>query len=245
MQPRSVALSATDEIFTFGTDDDSKKWPNSLTHHIVGGHFWISLPVPDRALSIAPVMAGLKGGAGAQGICFNEDGLSAEYRGNLFLCDWGDQTVSRFEIRKAGGTFAVTRRSTLVSKGNCPIPPVLTGSLRRRREPLAGGLGVRRLAGRRRSNRPALPVEPRRFASAPPAARPKGEDLSQRIKALDHPALSVRMESQRILDLERATPSSRHLSSGSMPPNPRQAGYTPSGHSTRSAAPKPEKRSAP
>ena len=37
--PRGIALSATDEIFTFGTDDDSKKWPNSLTHHIVGGHY--------------------------------------------------------------------------------------------------------------------------------------------------------------------------------------------------------------
>ena len=36
--PLSVALSATDEVFTYGNDDDSKKWPNSLTHHIVGGH---------------------------------------------------------------------------------------------------------------------------------------------------------------------------------------------------------------
>ena len=62
-------------------------------------------------------MAGLKGGAGAQGICYNEDGLAAEYRGNLFFCDWGIQTVSRFEIKKAGGTYAVSHRSTLVSKG--------------------------------------------------------------------------------------------------------------------------------
>ena len=37
--PLSVALSATDEVFTYGNDDDSKKWPNSLTHHIVGGHY--------------------------------------------------------------------------------------------------------------------------------------------------------------------------------------------------------------
>ena len=37
--PLSVALSATDEIFTYGNDDDSKRWPNSLTHHIVGGHY--------------------------------------------------------------------------------------------------------------------------------------------------------------------------------------------------------------
>ena len=116
--PLSVALSATDEIFTYGNDDDSKKWPNSLTHHIVGGHYgypYQFLTAPRRAL---PIMGGQFGGVGAQGICYNEDGLPAEYRGNLFFCDWGLQTVFRFEIRKAGGTFAVARRTPLVTKGD-------------------------------------------------------------------------------------------------------------------------------
>ena len=118
--PLSVALSATDEVFTYGNDDDSKKWPNSLTHHIVGGHYgypYQFLTSPHRAL---PIMAGQVGGSGAQGICYNEDGLPAEYHGNLFFCDWGLQTVSRFEIKKSGGTFAVTRRTDLVSKGDVP-----------------------------------------------------------------------------------------------------------------------------
>ncbi len=56
--PLSVALSATDEVFTYGNDDDSKKWPNSLTHHIVGGHYgypYQFLTAPHRAL---PIMAG-------------------------------------------------------------------------------------------------------------------------------------------------------------------------------------------
>ena len=35
----SVALSDHDDIWTFGNDDDSHLWPNSLTHHIVGGHY--------------------------------------------------------------------------------------------------------------------------------------------------------------------------------------------------------------
>ena len=118
--PLSVALSATDDVFTYGNDDDSKKWPNSLTHHIVGGHYgypYQFLTAPHRAL---PIMAGEFGGSGAQGICYNEDGLPAEYRGNLFFCDWGLQTVFRFEIKKAGGTFALTRRTALVSKGDVP-----------------------------------------------------------------------------------------------------------------------------
>ena len=65
-----------------------------------------------------PIMFGEIGGVGTQGICYNEDGLPAEYRGNLFFCDWGLQTVYRFEIKKAGGTFALTRRTELVSKGD-------------------------------------------------------------------------------------------------------------------------------
>ena len=116
--PRSVALSATDEIFTYGTGDKSGKWPASLTHHIVTGHYGFPyqfLTAPYRAM---PIMAASKDGAGAQGICYNEDGLPAEFRGNLFFCDWGAQSVVRFEIRKAGGTHAISRRSILVSRGD-------------------------------------------------------------------------------------------------------------------------------
>jgi HEAT repeat protein/glucose/arabinose dehydrogenase len=198
--PRGVALSATDEIFTFGTDDDSKKWSNSLTHHIVGGHYgypYQFLTSPNRAL---PVMAGMKGGAGAQGVCYNEDGLAPEFRGNLFLCDWGAQNVTRFELRKTGGTNAVSTRSLLVSKGDSPsfrpfslavshdgcsfwlVDWAYDGFL-------APGVRTGRLFH-------LLPGEKLRTAPAP---RPTGQVLAQRIEALDHPALSARMESQRIL----------------------------------------------
>ncbi len=88
-------------------------------------------------------MAGEVGGSGAQGICYNEDGLPAEYRGNLFFCDWGLQTVFRFEIKKAGGTFALTRRTALVSKGDVPdFRPFSLAVAARRPEPLAGRLGL-------------------------------------------------------------------------------------------------------
>ncbi len=115
--PLSVALSAHDDIFTYGNDDDSKKWPNSLTHHIVGGHFgypYQFLTNPSRAL---PIMHGQLGGSGAQGICYNEDGLPASYRGNLFFCDWGLQTVFRYTIEKDGGTFRLKTRTPFVTKG--------------------------------------------------------------------------------------------------------------------------------
>ncbi len=99
--PLSVALSATDEVFTYGNDDDSKKWPNSLTHHIVGGHYgypYQFLTAPWRAL---PIMGGELGGSGTQGVCYNEDGLPAEYQGNFFFCDWG--LADRLPLRARAG----------------------------------------------------------------------------------------------------------------------------------------------
>ena len=146
-------------------------------------------------------MAGFKDGAGAQGICYNEDGLPAEYRGNLFFCDWGAQTVSRFEIKKAGGTHAVSRRSTVVSKGNChdfrPISLAVSAdgaSLWVVDWAFDGWLADGPRTGR------LFRLSPCRRTPVNPAARPtRDNDPAERIKSLDHPALSVRMESQRIL----------------------------------------------
>jgi putative heme-binding domain-containing protein len=115
--PLSVALTTTDEIFTYGNDDDSKQWPNSLTHHILGGHYgypYQFLHAPTRAL---PIVAGELGGAGAQALFYNEAGLPSEYEGNLFACDWGRQAVYRYVLKRAGATFEVASKSAFVMKG--------------------------------------------------------------------------------------------------------------------------------
>jgi putative heme-binding domain-containing protein len=198
--PLSVALSATDEIFTYGNDDDSKQWPNSLTHHIVGGHYgypYQFLSAPRRSL---PIMGGQIGGSGAQGVCYNEDGLPAEYRGNLFFCDWGLQAVHRFVVRKNGGTFAIARRTPLVTKGQ-------VGDFRPFSLAVApdgsgfwlvdwgynGWLDGKVKSGRLYRLRCTGPDVPT------PAPRPLIRDRAIRLAALDHPALLVRLESQRML----------------------------------------------
>ncbi|HEX3450356.1 MAG TPA: HEAT repeat domain-containing protein, partial [Isosphaeraceae bacterium] len=203
--PLSVALSATDEIFTYGNDDDSKKWPNSLTHHIFGGHYgypYQFLTAPHRAL---PIMAGDFGGSGAQGICYNEDGLPAEYRGNLFFCDWGRQTVFRFEVKKSGGTFALIKRTALVSKGD--VTDFRPFSLAVAND--GGGLWLVDwayngwLASGPRTGR-LYRLQYTGSGVAARAPRPTGADSIERLKALDHPALAVRLESQRILQKKGA-----------------------------------------
>ena len=197
--PLSVALSATDEIFTYGNDDDSKQWPNSLTHHIVGGHYgypYEFLHAPQRAL---PIMAGEFGGAGAQGICYNEDGLPPEYQGNLIFCDWGLQTVFRYQIEPKGATFKVKSRTPLVTKGK--VEDFRPFSIAVSNDPsslylvdwayngwLASGVKSGRLYKLTYVG-----------ADAPkPTPRP-GTNLASLLKALDHPAHSVRMAAQRAL----------------------------------------------
>ena len=198
--PLSVALSATDEIFTYGNDDDSKKWPNSLTHHIVGGHYgypYEFLNAPDRAL---PIVDGRIGGAGAQGLCYNEDGLADRFRGNLFFCDWGLQAVARYEVARSGGTFAVKAKEYIVRKGGVGdfrpfslavgdagnslylVDWAFNGFLVD--GPKTGRLFRLSYSGRDRVR---------------PAPRPAADTLADWLAALEHPALSVRLAAQRAL----------------------------------------------
>ena len=133
--PRSVLFDASGELFTFGSGDDARRWPGGLTHQVVGGHYgypYQFLVAPFRAL---PVMGGGAGGAGAQAVCYLEDGLPARYRGNIFACDEARQTVARWELRKSGGTFAIAGRSELVTRGDAAdFRPVALA-------PIAGGSG--------------------------------------------------------------------------------------------------------
>jgi len=198
--PLSVALTATDDILTYGNDDDSKRWPNSLTHHIVGGHYgypYQFLLAPHRAL---PIVAGEIGGSGAQGVSYNEDALPDSYRGNFFFCDWGLSTVFRYELEPSGGTFKVKRKTPFVSKGNL-------SSFR----PFSMGVSADGASlwlvdwaydgwladGPRTGRLYQLTYEGDDLPK--PTPRPAGDDPAERIKALDHPALAVRRESQRVL----------------------------------------------
>ena len=152
----------------------------------------LSVSVPDCSLPGTAHHGGEAGGAGGQGICYNEDGLPASYRGNLFVCDPDRQCVIRFEIRKAGGTYAIARRTSLVTKGNARrFPPRRAGHNRRRNRVLD------RRPGGDETPRQALSADIHRGHRVGPGPRPQGDDTATRIAALDHPALSVRLASQR------------------------------------------------
>ena len=205
--PLSVALTATDEIFTYGNDDDSKKWPNSLTHHIVGGHYgypYEFLTAPDRAL---PIVDGQLGGAGAQGICYNEDGLCKNFRGNLFFCDWGRGAVIRYELTASGATYKVKARESIVRRGTL-------GDFR----PFSLAVGDNGtslylvdwacngflLSGKKTGRLFRLTYSG--SDRVEPSPRPSQKTIAARLTGLGHPALSVRLENQRVL-VDRASES--------------------------------------
>ncbi len=200
---RTVAFDVSGELFTFGSGDDSKRWPGGLTHHIVGGHYgypYQFLVAPFRAL---PVMGGEVGGAGVQAVCYLEDGLPARYDGNFFACDEGRQSVVRWEVRRSAGTFAITRRTELVTRGDVADfrPVALT--------PIAGGSGFWLVDRGRPPGGPEGPGGGRIYRlvyngtdRVQPGPRPRLDDSATRIAALDHPAGSVRLASQRNLARE-------------------------------------------
>ena len=138
------------------------------------GYPYQFLTAPFRAL---PLMGGEAGEPGIQGVCYDEGGLPGRYRGNIFVCDWGRQAVVCFEIRKAGGTFAVARQATVVSKGIvADFHPLALAVTAERNRLLGCGLGERCLALRGTRNRQALPVDLLRSAIA--SARPRGPTAS-------------------------------------------------------------------
>src|SRR6266536_6500770 len=52
-------------------------------------------------------------GAACGALAYNEDALPAEYRGNLFLADFGKRQVIRVRIERDGATFRVAAREEL------------------------------------------------------------------------------------------------------------------------------------
>jgi HEAT repeat protein len=198
--PRSLALSAAGEVFTLSSGDADKRWPGGLTHHIKGGHYgypYQFLTAPFRSL---PLMGGEVGEPGTQGVSYDDDALPARYRGNIFACDWGRQAVVCYEIARAGGTFTIAGQTTIVSKGPLadfhPLALAIT----------ADGTGFWITDWANDSWHPSEAARGRLYHlsyrgadSALPAPRPRNLRPSDQIAALDHPAVSVRLDAQRSL----------------------------------------------
>jgi glucose/arabinose dehydrogenase len=97
------AINSEDEIFTYDNTDDGGGWWKRVTHMVDGGFYGYPYDFkPQRPYTLWR-MDEYGGGAPTGAIAYNEDALPDEYKGNLFMCDWGGE-VLRLQVERDGAT---------------------------------------------------------------------------------------------------------------------------------------------
>ncbi len=99
-----VALDPEDELFTYDNTDEYQ-WMGRLTHMVDGGFYGYPHDFIPRRPYTLWMMHDFGPGAACGALAYNEDALPIEFRGDLFLADFGKRQVIRARIQRDGGTF--------------------------------------------------------------------------------------------------------------------------------------------
>jgi putative heme-binding domain-containing protein len=152
-------------------------------------------------------MAEYGGGSPCGAVGYNEDALPAEYRGNLFHCEWGKGHVARFVVERAGGTYRVVSNEKFMTPGGefrplgITVTPdglgfiVTDWNFGGWKQPSEGGKRGRLFRVTWTGKSEAAP-KPQWFVDAG-TGKPFTASQSDVVDALKHPARSVRMTAQR------------------------------------------------
>jgi putative heme-binding domain-containing protein len=100
-----VALDEELNVFVRDNENDGGDYKIRVCHSFFGadhGYPYLYYERPNEAL---PPLADLGLGSSAGGACYLERQFPAEYRGNLFFCEWG-RAVVRYRPQRSGATFA-------------------------------------------------------------------------------------------------------------------------------------------
>jgi putative membrane-bound dehydrogenase-like protein len=103
-----VALDDDLNVFVRDNENDGGDYKIRVCHSFFGadhGYPYLYYEHPDEAL---PPLADLGLGSSAGGVCYQETQFPAEYRGNLFFCEWG-RAVVRYPLKRAGASFEQPR----------------------------------------------------------------------------------------------------------------------------------------
>ncbi|AMV38941.1 HEAT repeat domain-containing protein [Planctomyces sp. SH-PL62] len=189
----ALAVGANDDLFAL-SDADDPRWGLRLIHHVAGGRYGYPRQFVAAEFRTLPAVARLEGRGAGQGTSYDEGRLPDEFRGNFVACEPEGQAVFRHELRKAGGGFALARRTPLATRGTlADFHP---------RAIAAGGDGfwivdeasVRDGADGATGRIYRLAYVGDGLSSDAP--RPRGDSIDSWVGALDHPARSVRLEAQ-------------------------------------------------
>jgi putative heme-binding domain-containing protein len=99
-----VALDDELNVFVRDNENDGGDYKIRVCHSFFGadhGYPYLFYERPDEAL---PPLADLGLGSSAGGVCYREAQFPAEYRGNLFFCEWG-RSVVRYRPVRSGSSF--------------------------------------------------------------------------------------------------------------------------------------------
>src|SRR5262249_44122421 len=108
-----VAINAEEEMFTYDNTDDGNGWWTRVTHMVDGGFYGYPFDYKPRRPYPLWMMTDYGGGSGTGATAYNEDALPAEYRGNLFVEDWGRKQLIRLKVSREGATFKVDERAQI------------------------------------------------------------------------------------------------------------------------------------
>jgi putative membrane-bound dehydrogenase-like protein len=118
-----VALDEEDELFTYDNTDEHH-WMSRLTHMVDGGDYGYPYDFAPRRPYTLWMMADYGGGAATGALCYTEDALPAEYRGNLFLADFGKRQILRVAVSRDGATFQVASKAEMFAEPPSDFRPV-------------------------------------------------------------------------------------------------------------------------
>lgn len=109
-----VALDEDLNVFVRDNENDGGDYKIRVCHSFFGadhGYPYLYYEHRDEAM---PPLADLGLGSSAGGLCYLETMFPAEYRGNLFFCEWG-KSVVRYPLEKSGSGFAQVKEIEFAS----------------------------------------------------------------------------------------------------------------------------------
>jgi putative membrane-bound dehydrogenase-like protein len=118
-----VAMNEEDEIFTYDNTDEHE-WMGRLTHMVERGFYGYPFDFIPRRPYTLWMMADFGGGAATGAFAYNEDALPLEYRGNLFLADFGKRQLMRVIVARHGATYKVVSKQDFFAEPPEDFRPV-------------------------------------------------------------------------------------------------------------------------
>ena len=109
-----VAMTSADEMFVYDNSDHLNLWPTQIGYVADGGYYGYPYDYRTPRPYTLPMLKSYAGGAPTGALAYDEDALPAEFRDNLFLCDWGRREVLRVVVAPNGGTYKEVKEERIL-----------------------------------------------------------------------------------------------------------------------------------